>query len=350
VSDIAYVAPGIVAGRMPVTNIMSLPGQFTSGEQLAKVFMRMVDGPLKPEYDKLGIKIITASGTPPYQIFTRTKVVRLPADAKGLKLRGGGGDADDFMRESGINVINMPASQMYESLQKGVLDGVAYLQATAPANHLQEVTKQATEGAPPMLITADDENEQSRFVAQRIEELREEGVPLSEIAVLFRASSHSFDLEIELAKHGIPFRKFGGIKFAESAHIKDVLAFLRVVIPVAALVGRRANAPRSAVFEEVWALAHVVREARAQHRTTQLVHRRHAYLPIVERRAVPALSRKHLVAHRIVNNTDLKLPVTLQRDRNTETRIPMRVVRRTIEWIDDPLPLAALAAQESRLA
>jgi DNA helicase-2/ATP-dependent DNA helicase PcrA len=54
-------------------------------------------------------------------------------------------------------------------------------------------------------------------------------VPLSEIAVLFRAGSHSFDLEIELGKHGIPFRKYGGIKFAESAHVKDALAFLRVV-------------------------------------------------------------------------------------------------------------------------
>ncbi|HEV2800402.1 MAG TPA: UvrD-helicase domain-containing protein [Pyrinomonadaceae bacterium] len=84
-------------------------------------------------------------------------------------------------------------------------------------------------GEPPVAVSARDENEQSRFVAERIEELREEGVPLGEIAVLFRASSHSFDLEIELGKHGIPFRKFGGIKFAESAHIKDALAFLRVV-------------------------------------------------------------------------------------------------------------------------
>ncbi|HYO98813.1 MAG TPA: UvrD-helicase domain-containing protein [Pyrinomonadaceae bacterium] len=82
----------------------------------------------------------------------------------------------------------------------------------------------------PVAVSARDENEQSRFVAERIEELREEGVPLGEIAVLFRASSHSFDLEIELGKHGIPFRKFGGIKFAESAHIKDALAFLRVVV------------------------------------------------------------------------------------------------------------------------
>ncbi|HJX89554.1 MAG TPA: UvrD-helicase domain-containing protein [Pyrinomonadaceae bacterium] len=84
-------------------------------------------------------------------------------------------------------------------------------------------------GEVPVVVGAHDENEQSRFVAQRIDELRDEGVPLSEIAVLFRSSSHSFDLEIELAKQGIPFRKFGGIRFAESAHVKDALSFLRVV-------------------------------------------------------------------------------------------------------------------------
>jgi DNA helicase-2/ATP-dependent DNA helicase PcrA len=79
-------------------------------------------------------------------------------------------------------------------------------------------------------VSTHDENEQSRFVAQRIADVRDEGVPLSEIAVLFRSSSHSFDLEIELGKQGIPFRKFGGIRFAESAHIKDALSFLRVVV------------------------------------------------------------------------------------------------------------------------
>jgi DNA helicase-2/ATP-dependent DNA helicase PcrA len=85
-------------------------------------------------------------------------------------------------------------------------------------------------GEQPLVVSARDENEQSRYVAQRIDEMRAEGVPLSDIAVLFRSSSHSFDLEIELGKHGIPFRKFGGIRFAESAHIKDALAFLRVVV------------------------------------------------------------------------------------------------------------------------
>jgi DNA helicase-2/ATP-dependent DNA helicase PcrA len=85
-------------------------------------------------------------------------------------------------------------------------------------------------GQPPVVVSARDENEQSRFVAQRITDLRDEGVPLSDIAVLFRSSSHSFDLEIELGRAGVPFRKFGGIRFAESAHIKDALAFLRVVV------------------------------------------------------------------------------------------------------------------------
>src|ERR1041385_4395232 len=85
-------------------------------------------------------------------------------------------------------------------------------------------------GVAPVVVSTRDENEQSQFVAQRIVELREEGVPLSDIAVLFRSSSHSFDLEIELGRAGVPFRKFGGIRFAESAHIKDVLAFLRVVV------------------------------------------------------------------------------------------------------------------------
>src|SRR5215217_2813887 len=85
-------------------------------------------------------------------------------------------------------------------------------------------------GQAPVVVSARDENEQSRFVAQRIDELRQQGVPLREIAVLFRSSSHSFDLEIELGKHGIPFRKFGGMRFAESAHIKDALSFLRVMV------------------------------------------------------------------------------------------------------------------------
>ncbi|MFL6229148.1 MAG: UvrD-helicase domain-containing protein [Pyrinomonadaceae bacterium] len=109
-----------------------------------------------------------------------------------------------------------------------VLDVANAIISEAREGYDKRLFSRAAEGEAPLLVSARDENEQSRFVAQRIGELREEGVPLSEIAVLFRAGSHSFDLEIELGKHGIPFRKFGGIRFAESAHVKDALAFLRV--------------------------------------------------------------------------------------------------------------------------
>ncbi len=83
-------------------------------------------------------------------------------------------------------------------------------------------------GELPAIISAANENMQSRFIVDKILELREENVPLNDMAVLFRSSFFSFDLEIELNKANIPFVKFGGMKFVETAHVKDVLAFLRI--------------------------------------------------------------------------------------------------------------------------
>ncbi|HET9531189.1 MAG TPA: ATP-dependent helicase, partial [Blastocatellia bacterium] len=111
-----------------------------------------------------------------------------------------------------------------------ILDLANAIISEAKEGYAKRLYSPVTEGPPPMLVGASDENEQSRFIVQRIQELHEEGVPFSDMAVLFRASSHSFDLELELTRHDIPFRKFGGIKFAESAHIKDVLAFLRILV------------------------------------------------------------------------------------------------------------------------
>jgi DNA helicase-2/ATP-dependent DNA helicase PcrA len=111
-----------------------------------------------------------------------------------------------------------------------ILDVANAIIADVKESYKKRLYSRIEGGEPPVVVSARDENEQSRFVAQRIAELREQGIPLSEIAVLFRSSSHSFDLEIELGRTGIPFRKFGGIRFAESAHIKDALAFLRVIV------------------------------------------------------------------------------------------------------------------------
>lgn len=84
------------------------------------------------------------------------------------------------------------------------------------------------EGNIPVFLDCPDENSQSRYVADKILELREEGIALKDIAVLFRSGWHSNDLEIELASRNIPFAKYGGQKFVEAAHIKDLLSYLRI--------------------------------------------------------------------------------------------------------------------------
>lgn len=82
----------------------------------------------------------------------------------------------------------------------------------------------------PAIICTNDMQTEAGFVAQRILELQEEGVSLNDIAVLARSARMTYNIEIELAKKSIPYRKFGGLKFIETAHVKDVIAHLRVIL------------------------------------------------------------------------------------------------------------------------
>jgi DNA helicase-2/ATP-dependent DNA helicase PcrA len=84
-------------------------------------------------------------------------------------------------------------------------------------------------GAKPQLVSVRDETDQARCIVERILDARESGTTLKQQAVLFRTSSHSGALEFELTKRNIPFVKFGGLKFLDAAHIKDLLALLRFV-------------------------------------------------------------------------------------------------------------------------
>jgi DNA helicase-2/ATP-dependent DNA helicase PcrA len=79
----------------------------------------------------------------------------------------------------------------------------------------------------PQIVSVRDEAAQALYVVEKILERREEGLSLKSQAVLFRASNHSGPLEVELTRRNIPFVKYGGLKFLEAAHIKDMLAFLR---------------------------------------------------------------------------------------------------------------------------
>lgn len=94
----------------------------------------------------------------------------------------------------------------------------------------KELFSNIERGELPALVQAASEHDQSRFITQMVLKLREQDMPLNDIAVLFRNGRDSFDLEIELNRKNIPFVKYGGQKFTEAAHIKDVLAHIRVLV------------------------------------------------------------------------------------------------------------------------
>jgi DNA helicase-2/ATP-dependent DNA helicase PcrA len=136
------------------------------------------------------------------------------------------------------NIMDFPAlfpgtkvyklEENYRSTQP-ILNLANEIIQSATEKYAKHLFTRKLDGPLPALVQAAGENAQSRFIAQRILELREEGVPLDEIAVLFRSSFHSFDLEIELSRRNLPFVKRGGFKFIETSHVKDLLAHLRVI-------------------------------------------------------------------------------------------------------------------------
>src|SRR4051794_15375651 len=118
--------------------------------------------------------------------------------------------------------------QNYRSTQP-ILSVTNTLISRAAERFTKNLWTARTGGETPWLVAARDEQQQTQFVVDRILELHEEGTPLREIAVLFRAGYMSADLEIELANRNVPFEKWGGLKFLEAAHVKDVVAFLRII-------------------------------------------------------------------------------------------------------------------------
>ena len=133
----------------------------------------------------------------------------------------------DFPRQfPGTTIVAL--EQNYRSTQP-ILDVSNTLISRASERYTKTLWTKRGGGERPWLVTTQDEQQQTRFVVDRILELHETGVPLREIAVLFRAGYMSADLEIELTSRKIPFEKWGGLKFLEAAHVKDVLAFLRIL-------------------------------------------------------------------------------------------------------------------------
>jgi DNA helicase-2/ATP-dependent DNA helicase PcrA len=108
-----------------------------------------------------------------------------------------------------------------------VLDAANALMADAPRQLRKHLLSMRGQGPRPKLVTVDDLPTQAEFICTRVLASREAGIPLRRQAVLFRTGSHSDVLEVELAKRKIPFVKYGGLKFMEASHVKDLLAVLR---------------------------------------------------------------------------------------------------------------------------
>ena len=109
-----------------------------------------------------------------------------------------------------------------------ILEATNAVIALSPQRHEKTLWTERVGGPLPSLLTCIDERDQADAVCRSILDHRERGTHLREQAVLFRAGHHSDLLEVELTRRNIPFVKYGGLKFLESAHVKDALAVLRI--------------------------------------------------------------------------------------------------------------------------
>lgn len=157
----------------------------------------------------------------------------------GTRLTAVGDDAQSiysFRAATVRNILDFPATfpgttvikleQNYRSTAS-ILNLTNQVIAETTERYAKNLWSERDAGARPQLITCADEDEQAEFLIREILEHRESGILLREQAVLFRTSHHSMILEAELARHNIPFVKYGGLKFMETAHVKDLMAFLR---------------------------------------------------------------------------------------------------------------------------
>ena len=136
------------------------------------------------------------------------------------------GFPDQYVPDNGLPASVITLEDNYRSTQ-AVLDAANALMAGGERQFRKVLRTTKGSGHPPHYVTVADDQAQAEYVVARILETRESGVPLKRQAVLFRSSHHSDSLELELTRRNIPFVKYGGLKFLEAAHVKDLLSVLR---------------------------------------------------------------------------------------------------------------------------
>lgn len=164
---------------------------------------------------------------------------RMKPDGAGVTAVGDDAQSIYSFRGATVrNILDFPAlfsrparvvtlEQNYRSTQPILAASNAVI-AEAPERHHKNLWSDKASSQKPQLVLIPDEVEQARWVANRVLAHREQGMTLKSQAVLFRTATHSAALELELVRRNIPFVKFGGLKFLESTHIKDLLSLLRL--------------------------------------------------------------------------------------------------------------------------
>lgn len=165
-------------------------------------------------------------------------LMAMKPDGRGLAVVGDDAQSIYAFRGATVrNILDFPKSfdppatritleQNYRSSQP-ILDAANAVIGLAAERFTKNLWSARKDGARPQLVSVTDDAGQAGYIVARTLERREQGTALKSQAVLFRASHHSAQLEIELTRRNIPFVKFGGLKFLEAAHVKDVLAILR---------------------------------------------------------------------------------------------------------------------------
>ncbi len=165
-------------------------------------------------------------------------LLAMKPDGRGLTVVGDDAQAIYGFRGATVrNILDFPGhfdppaarvtlERNYRSTQP-ILDAANAVIALAPERYAKRLWSERVSSQKPRLVSLRDEADQAQYAADQVLARREEGIRLKQQAVLFRTAHHSAALEIELTRRRIPFVKFGGLRFLEAAHVKDLLALLR---------------------------------------------------------------------------------------------------------------------------
>ncbi|MBI3330943.1 MAG: ATP-dependent helicase, partial [Candidatus Omnitrophica bacterium] len=171
----------------------------------------------------------------------QAQIVERLSERNGRNLMVVGDDAQSIYRFRGAHYDNIlrfpernPGTELFklESNYRSTPEILEFTNASILHNqrqHRKTLVAQRPPGILPVVLPVNDAYQEAAFVAERILQLRDEGIPLADMAVLYRAHAHSTILQAELIKRNIPYEVRSGVRFFEQAHIKDVVAHLKIL-------------------------------------------------------------------------------------------------------------------------